>query len=369
MKTPFDLPSPGRTLTAYSLGHFLTDFICALTVISLLRWAPEMRWYLLLLYNFAAFALQMPLGLIADRLDRNAALACAGMVLVTLALLGAVLIPSVGGLPALTLALLSGVGNGMFHVGGGVEILNFSQKRQWPLGVFVSPGALGLFFGTTLAHSTPVGEKLGLPWPLALGCVSAVAAAIALIRRLRPFNCPCGNAPLSMQSPVRHPGAAFALLFCVVVLRSYVGQTLRFSWKTGWWSLIVVIGVLLGKAAGGRLADRLGCVPAALFSLLSCALLLLFPDIPLCGTLAILFFNMTMPMTLWAMARLFPGAKGFAFGTLTFALFLGLLPDLLALAPPFSGSGLWYAAEALISLALLVPGLILARSAHREGAA
>ena len=47
---------------------------------------------------------------------------------------------------------------------------------------------------------------------------------------------------------------------------------------------------------------------------------------PLCGTMAVFLFNMTMPITLWAAAKLMPGGKGFAFGLLTFALFLGYLP-------------------------------------------
>lgn len=38
---------------------------------------------------------------------------------------------------------------------------------------------------------------------------------------------------------------------------------------------------------------------------------------------------MTMPVTLWAVARILPGAKGFSFGLLTFALFLGFCPSYL----------------------------------------
>ena len=38
----------------------------------------------------------------------------------------------------------------MFHVGGGLEVLNGSPKAA-PLGVFVSPGAVGLYLGTVFA--------------------------------------------------------------------------------------------------------------------------------------------------------------------------------------------------------------------------
>ena len=65
---------------------------------------------------------------------------------------------------------------------------------------------------------------------------------------------------------------------------------------------------------------------------------------------------MTMPITLWAAAKLLPGAKGFAFGMLTFALFLGFLPVYLGWSVPVQG-GVGYAFGALASLVLLVLGL------------
>ena len=65
---------------------------------------------------------------------------------------------------------------------------------------------------------------------------------------------------------------------------------------------------------------------------------------------------MTMPITLWAAARLLPGCKGLAFGTLTFALFLGFLPMCLGW-PVLFASGSGYALGALASLGILVLGL------------
>ena len=59
------------------------------------------------------------------------------------------------------------------------------------------------------------------------------------------------------------------------------------------------------------------------------------------GLLAVGLINMTMPITLWAAARLLP--PGLAFGTLTFALFLGFLPVWLGWPVLFTG-GTGYAA-------------------------
>ena len=71
---------------------------------------------------------------------------------------------------------------------------------------------------------------------------------------------------------------------------------------------------------------------------------------------------MTMPVTLWAMARVFPGAKAFAFGFLSFGLFLGFLPVYFSVNLPYGMSWL-YAAVAAASLLLLWAGLRKADSA------
>ena len=64
-------------LALYSLAHFWVDLSCAFLAFRFLSAAPEFT-LCLLLYNFCAFALQMPLGLWADSLDRNGMLAAAG---------------------------------------------------------------------------------------------------------------------------------------------------------------------------------------------------------------------------------------------------------------------------------------------------
>ena len=66
-------------LALYSAGHFLVDFTCAFLLLTVIAEAGGARWLCLLLYNFCAFALQMPAGLCADRLDRNAAVAVVGL--------------------------------------------------------------------------------------------------------------------------------------------------------------------------------------------------------------------------------------------------------------------------------------------------
>jgi FSR family fosmidomycin resistance protein-like MFS transporter len=243
-------------------------------------------------------------------------------------------------------AIVAGLGNGMFHIGGGVDVLNISEEKSSALGVFVSPGAFGIYFGTVLGRGSGL---MAAPVLLAL----LFAAALIFAARRISSKAYVGNAPLSPKAAPRLLRAA-ACLFLVVCLRSYVGMAARFPWGgIGAWGLALVFASALGKAAGGFLSDRLGPARAAVLSLGVCALLFLFPGIPGMGVAAVFLFNMTMPITLWAVARIFPGAKGFSFGLLTFALFLGFVPVYLGVTSP-----LWLLAPAAaVSLALILVGI------------
>ena len=324
-----------RTLTVCCAAHFLVDFFCAYLLFFTLR--PASNWTeLLIVYNFCAFAVQMPLGLLADRWYRDGEIAAAGAVLAALAY-------AVSAVP-LAAAVAAGLGNAAFQVGGGLETISLSGDRAGPLGLFVSPGALGLFLGTMLGKSALL--PLVCP-PLTL---LLTAGLLLWARASRPVDRREAGLPDFKQA-----GMPLILLLLVVVLRSFVGMSLSFPWKgEGQWALVLTLFLALGKAAGGYLADRIGFLRTAALSLLLSALLLLFGQIPACGTAAVFLFNMTMPLTLWASARLLPLARGFAFGLLTFGLFLGFLPVAFGAAVLSAEAAALLAA---VSLVLLLPGL------------
>lgn len=326
-----------KIVSVYSVCHFLVDFACAFRILSaeIPRTAE-----LFLLYNCLAFAMQMPLGLLADRLNRNSLAAALGCGLVS----ASYVVPSAAGI-----TVAAGLGNALFHVGGGVDVLNLG-RGDGLLGMFVSPGALGIFLGTMLA---------GRALPVWLPAVVLLAAAAAI-----PTLCGVRseNAPFALPA-ARAVFPAALCLFLVVCLRSYMGLLFAFPWKNGLWAVLLVCGVVLGKTLGGILADRFGAARTAAVSLLLCALLFFFADNPLPGTIAVLLFNMTMPLTLGELARRMPGAKGFAFGLLTFALFLGFVPVYLGF-PGFAGNAV-FTGGAVLSLMLLLPTLL--RRGGRDG--
>ena len=389
-----------QMISIYSVSHFIVDFACAFLVFRSISLSKD--WHLcILLYNFCAFAMQMPIGIVADRINRNFLFAAIGCILVGFGY-GLFSVPVVA-------TIVIGLGNGMFHIGGGVDVLNISIDKSAALGLFVSPGAFGVYFGTVLGKGD---IQIALPIVLIL----MTAACMIVISRKVWAGCYTDNAEFSLEplpepaknpdsqsspfmsrqsnqvtsgaSPQEPPGKsplstrppntslsidnagsiraesaflpyAAACLFLVVCLRSYVGLAIAFPWKsTGLWSLALVCASAFGKTAGGFLSDLLKPMKTALFSLGIAALLFLLPQFPATGVPAILLFNMTMPITLWAMMKILPNAKGFSFGLLTFALFLGFLPVYLG----FGAILYWMAAVfAAISLALLLLGLRKAR--------
>lgn len=292
----------GMVLPIYCLGHFAVDFVCAWLIFG--HFAGQPGWITAALcYNFCAFALQMPVGILSDRLGRCRVFSGIGAALVCAAALP---------LGMWWTVLCAGLGNAFYHVGGGRETLLASSKYG-PLGAFVAPGALGIFLGSLLRTNSTAGI-LGILLLALCG-----AALMILSRREIP-------SPQEMEIPRPKAAGLASLLFLIVLLRSLVGMCSASPWKTGIWIIIGAVLGAAGKALGGIAADRWGGRIAGGVSLLLAAALFLFPEAPLCGVLAGMLFNMSMPITLRDCADALPGGEGFAFGALTFALFLGFIP-------------------------------------------
>ena len=392
------------------------DGTCAMAMFG--RFIPENNGYLyILLYNFCAFALQMPMGVVLDALNgsrserRDYALMTAALgVLCTI--LGAVTHP-----------VILGCGNALFHIGGGVGVTKADRAKgvlpeeplpeKWygqGLGIFVAPGALGLYLGTLAA-------KKGV-WETGFLCVSAfmliLCAALwymgkmcnkeeaertsaetgqqeSLRQERARKQCAeqecvrresaepeCSKKECAEQEFARKERAeqgcirkesaepesvrkvyakaeVLPMLFCmaVVILRSHIGMTVGFPWKTGMTAgTLAVLAVVGGKMAGGFAAAKWGLYKTAVVSLALAALCYLFSAVMPFGLAAAFLFNMTMPLTLYWMICRMPERPGCAFGFLTFALFLGFLPGYFGLVQTFAGN-IAGCAGSILSLLLL----------------
>ncbi|MCM1103970.1 MAG: hypothetical protein NC409_07665 [Clostridium sp.] len=378
----------------YSVLHILVDGVCAMAMFG--TFLPMAHGYFyILLYNFCAFAMQMPFGVLLDILNGNnekkktdfALLTAAAGVMLTIA--GAVIHP-----------VILGIGNALFHVGGGVGTIrdggngghnggvqpgatgdggsilhggnvgnesgsrsDGSQEKRLAarLGVFVAPGALGLYAGTLLAQNG-IWKPCFWAGSVLMLVLCGGAACIRIRQCMRHVCEPYTEAASKMgNSETEKAGggrrrASLRLAVCcllVVILRSYIGMAVSFSWKSGVLAgILSVLAVAGGKAAGGMLSVWKGSVKTAAVSLFLAAVCYFCSGVMPVGLAALFLFHMTMPITLYWMVRAFPKMPGFAFGCLTFALFLGFVPVYLGM-PAFLPGNVLGCAGSLISLLLL----------------
>lgn len=344
-----------KAITAvYSAAHFLVDLSCAFLI---LRYAYNGQSENILLYNFCAFALQMPIGILLDRFGgghRMASLGC-GLILISyFTAFGSLFTPA---------AVLSGVGNALFHAGGGVYVLDKFEDST-ALGIFVSPGAIGLYLGTLWAN----GGEVSCVFPLLAMAVSA--AVIFAAPYIFKSDSKSGEPASEFFTAKTDSRAVFAaiLFFTVVIIRSFGGFALQLEWKTtASAAFAAVLAAAMGKALGGFASDCLGKKSAAAVSLCGAALLYLLSDKMVFGLAAVLLFNMSMPMTLRGAADIFRGGRGFSFGLLTFALFLGFLPVYLWDSQAQISRGIM-CILCIASAAMLLTGfLIMGRKKNSDG--
>ncbi len=298
------------TLANYSVIHALVDATTAGLVLSLAGLPGFTFFAAVLTYNIAAFGTQFLVGLAVDgaRSARGgAALGCA------VAALAAMM---TGANPYLV-AIVAGLGNSLYHVGGGSICLNIDPGRAAAPGIFVAPGALGLFLGVTLARK-------GLYEPSLFAALMLFSAAAILLQQGPEISYERKKAPASPEAVEM----ILLLLLMTVLVRALVGMTVALPWKSDLTlATILMVCVVAGKGIGGVLADRYGWRTVALTGLVASAPLVTFlGGIPVLGMAGAFLFQMTMAVTLTSVACLFPGRSAFAFGLPCLALIIGALP-------------------------------------------
>ena len=148
-----------KNLTVYGLSHAAIDASCAAVAFSLLSSKSVTNEYfiqLVIMYNVIAFGSQTLFGLLVDKCRCPKLSAISGSIITASAILVSFLSP-------LYAIILAGIGNALFHVGGGTISLNLTKNRASAPGIFVAPGALGLLIGTLYGKS---GSFTAWPLPI-----------------------------------------------------------------------------------------------------------------------------------------------------------------------------------------------------------
>ncbi len=345
------------SLGVAALTHAAVDAACAVLLfgaVTAARITPAGILPAFLGYGLLAFGTQPVIGFVADRSGsyRHIAAAGAAMALVAplVALTPGAIVPAV---------LLAGLGNAAFHVGAGAFSLKVTPGRALAPGLFVAPGAAGLAIGTV------AGRAGASPWPFVLVLAVLTTMLVATLRmpeaRAVFVQTPGARAPVRPA-----PGVEYLLLLVllVVTVRSFVGTAVVYPWRTEPWMLVVItMAVVSGKALGGALADRFGRLAVGATTLLIAAPLLVAGAAwPLLGIAGLLAFNVTMPITLVAIADVMPKYPGSAFGLTCVALITGAFPALIGLR--VSALAPWVLVVTVVGSAIVLSIAILRLGAH-----
>lgn len=304
----------------YSIIHCIIDMSCAMLIAGILT--PSMTStnsliIAIILYNLFAFAFQLPFGILADKINKNAIFSVIGCLFIIIAYF----ISSF----AMFSCIIAGIGNALFHIGGGIDVLNISEKKATLPGIYVATGAIGLYIGSKVTY-------LGFNrfYIIVVLLTISIIALLWLYKQVKQ-KYKINNEEPKFENISNNKEIVMYCLLITICIRGYLGLILNFEWKSNFViGLVCITAVVLGKILGGILGDKFGWRKVSTLSLIISAILFIFAfDNSICGVLAILLFNMTMPITLTALSNLFNNNKGMAFGLTTLALFIGAIPVLL----------------------------------------
>jgi len=134
-------------LATYGFGHLFIDFMCAFALGHIIFRniiSPEIGGTYFLLYNIIAFGIQPFIGYL---FDKNKQPKYAAMLGLMFAFVGFLYFRS-----PLTSVIMLGIGNALYHIGGGLIALNIDPGKATYPGMYVAPGAIGVFIGGILGY-------------------------------------------------------------------------------------------------------------------------------------------------------------------------------------------------------------------------
>ena len=202
---------------------------------------------------------------------------------------------------------------------GAENTLKTAGGRLSPSAIFVAGGSFGVITGRLLA----------------LTKISPLILLVPILSMI-PFIL-LANSYITKDSNTKKfdfvkkgiaPGLVVIIALLVVIVRGYLGYGIPTSWnKTVIQNVIFYFTMGLGKALGGILSDKFGIRKVAILSTLLAIPFLCFGDnLMLVSIIGVMFFSMTMSITLGILVSVLKNSPGLAFGITTIGLFLGTAP-------------------------------------------
>lgn len=291
------------------IGHLLVD-LQGIYLIQTQYHQFEFKYIALffIIYNIIAFGLQPFFGFIADKHNYYVGYIIIGLLLPLLALQ----LTSFG----VIAIIISTLGNAMYHVGGGVLSIDLYPNKAAPAGIFVAPGALGVFLGGYLA----VQEQ---------SYILLISILVIVVCSILFYLFHQQDTPHNYKTIPDKFVTIVLLILGVIFIRGTIGTLLIFTWKSDYLIIFILTSsVFLGKLLGGILGDMFGFKKIGIGGLvLSLPFLLLGYSNMIFGLIGAFCFNVTMAITLFLIIDNLGKYKGFAFGLTTLALLFSYLPS------------------------------------------
>lgn len=324
----------------YFYVHFVVEVIC-FYVLAHYAEGNHFVWLVPFVYDALAFVPQSLIGYFSDKFPKVKI----GFIGLILLLVGFILY----GLKAFSSVFVSLIliclGNAFLHVDGAEITLRTSRGKLSHSAIFVAGGSFGVITGKLLGTSS-----ISFWLLVILGLTTIPFILLADYYRDEEMKVKKDKDEFSYANPDISGGIVILLAVLVVIVRGYMGYGLPTSWnKTVYQTVILYFAMGFGKALGGILSDMFGMKKIGILSsLLALPFLLIGDNIMVISLIGVLFFSMTMSITLALIFSVLKNTPGLSFGMTTIGLFLGTVPIFF-----FKITNFWLNSAVIIILTLI----------------
>lgn len=313
IKSVLTLPNIGAGYL-YFYVHFITEIICFFVLTNLMG-NSQVIWLIPFVYDALAFVPQSMFGFISDKYSKIPMGIIGTILLVTTLILYSLNINNY-----LILGVLC-IGNCLLHINGAEVTIRASKGKLSHSAIFVAGGSFGVITGKILAD---IGFNNIFLILIALTMIPCIMLAEYYRKETKEKKCDNYN-----YHNKKYPESVIILLtIFIIIVRGYMGYGIPTSWnKTLFESILLYCTMGIGKALGGVLSDLIGVRKTATIStLISLPFLIIGDNNMVISLIGVMFFSMTMAITLGVLVSVLKRAPGLAFGLTTIGLFLGTAP-------------------------------------------
>ena len=302
-----------KTGYLYFYIHFIVEVVCFF-YLSRVTNNSLFVWLIPFIYDGVAFVPQSLIGYISDKYPKIN-MGFIGVLLLVISYL----IYGLTNISVYISLIILAIGNALLHVAGAETTLKTSNGKLSPAAIFVSGGSFGVVTGKLLARTSINPLLLIIPILTIIPFILLSDTYIDKDSNTNKFDFVKNN--LNKELVV-------IIAVLVVIIRGYMGYGIPTSWNKTTVQLVIFFSIMgLGKALGGILSDLIGIRKTAIMSTLLAIPFLCFGDnIMIISLIGVMFFSMTMAITLGILVSVLKRNPGLAFGLTTIGLFLGTAP-------------------------------------------